>query len=235
MAAIVFALLWPTLYTFVYFLGVKDAPPLVGQAVYAVGKVLQFGFPLAWMLFYERPRLRGDIPKLAPRRRAASAALGLAFGAAVAGAMLAGYHWWLKPAGLFAAPAVLVQAKLADFQLAAPLRYLALAVFYSLLHSAMEEYYWRWFVFRRLSWLAPLSFAIGLSSVGFMAHHAIVLFHYFGDEKWLAALFTAAIAIGGAVWAWLYHHYRSLLGPWLSHLLIDAAIFAIGYDLIAAS
>ena len=47
--------------------------------------------------------------------------------------------------------------------------------------------------------------------------------------------FSASVAIGGAVWAWLYDRSGSLLGPWLSHILIDAAIFIIGYDLIFAS
>jgi membrane protease YdiL (CAAX protease family) len=64
-----------------------------------------------------------------------------------------------------------------------------------------------------------------------MAHHVLVIGFYFGwtaPETWL---FSFAVAIGGAVWAWLYHKSRSLVGPWLSHLLVDAAIFAVGYDL----
>jgi hypothetical protein len=31
----------------------------------------------------------------------------------------------------------------------------------------------------------------------------------------------------------LYRRSGSLYGPWLSHLLVDAAIFWIGYDLVA--
>jgi membrane protease YdiL (CAAX protease family) len=38
--------------------------------------------------------------------------------------------------------------------------------------------------------------------------------------------------VGGAFWAWLYHRSRSLWGPWLSHALVDATIFVIGWDLI---
>ena len=30
------------------------------------------------------------------------------------------------------------------------------------------------------------------------------------------------------MWAWLYHRSGSLLGPWLGHALVDAAIF-VGY------
>jgi hypothetical protein len=40
------------------------------------------------------------------------------------------------------------------------------------------------------------------------------------------------VAIGGAVWALVYQQSKSLLGPWLSHLFVDAAIFAIGWDLM---
>ena len=45
-------------------------------------------------------------------------------------------------------------------------------------------------------------------------------------------IFSLAIAIGGAFWAWLYHRSGSLVGPWLSHLLIDGAIFWIGYEIV---
>ena len=47
--------------------------------------------------------------------------------------------------------------------------------------------------------------------------------------------FALATAVGGAYWAWLYNKTGSIYGPWASHLLIDAAIFAVGYDLIHAA
>ena len=36
----------------------------------------------------------------------------------------------------------------------------------------------------------------------------------------------------GVVWALLYYRSKSLWGPWLSHAIVDAGIFAIGYDLV---
>ena len=42
-----------------------------------------------------------------------------------------------------------------------------------------------------------------------------------------------SIAAGGAVWAWIYERTGSLYGPWLSHLVVDAGIFIIGYDIAA--
>jgi membrane protease YdiL (CAAX protease family) len=64
-----------------------------------------------------------------------------------------------------------------------------------------------------------------------MAHHVILLATYFGwSSPWTYA-FSLAVAVGGAVWAWLYERSGSLVGPWLSHLVVDAAIFLVGYDL----
>jgi membrane protease YdiL (CAAX protease family) len=73
---------------------------------------------------------------------------------------------------------------------------------------------------------------VAISSLGFMAHHVLVLGKYFGFSSPATWLFSVCVAVGGAVWAWLYERTESLLGPWLSHLLVDAAIFAIGYDLV---
>lgn len=47
-------------------------------------------------------------------------------------------------------------------------------------------------------------------------------------------LFSVSVAVGGVFWAWLYDRSGSLLGPWLSHLLVDAAIFTVGYGLVKA-
>jgi membrane protease YdiL (CAAX protease family) len=154
------------------------------------------------------------------------------FGAMVAGGMVAAYHFWLKPADFFSAATEPILAKVTGMGLLTPAAFIALGVFYSLAHSLLEEYYWRWFVFARLAEVAKLPTAIVVSSLGFAAHHVLVIGFYFG---WMAAatwLFSAGVAIGGAVWAWTYHRSGSLIGPWLSHLLVDAAIFAIGYDLI---
>ncbi len=65
-----------------------------------------------------------------------------------------------------------------------------------------------------------------------MGHHVIVLWVYFPGRFAAAVVpFSLAIAFGGAVWAWLYHRTGSLLGPWLSHAIVDFAVMAIGYDL----
>jgi membrane protease YdiL (CAAX protease family) len=196
------------------------------QAAYGLGKAIQFAFPLLWVLAIQRRRLR--------LKRPASAGLaeGAGFGALVLVAMLLMYHMWLKPAGYLDAAAEEVWQKVKAFGADTPVKYFALGAFYSLGHSLLEEYYWRWFVFGQLRRLLPLRPAIVVSSVGFMAHHVLLLGTYFGWFSPATVLFSLAVAVGGAVWAWIYHRSDSLYGPWLSHLLVDAAIFLVGYNLV---
>ena len=112
--------------------------------------------------------------------------------------------------------------------------YFALGAFYSICHSLLEEYYWRWFVFAELQKLTPRLVAIAVSSLGFAAHHVIVLAKYFGYASPLTWVFSLGVAIGGVIWAWQFSRSQSLWGIWLSHLLVDAAIFLIGYDMVRA-
>jgi len=124
-----------------------------------------------------------------------------------------------------------VRRKIGEFGITTPLSYLLMSVFLSTIHAFLEEYYWRWFLFGRLR-LGGLSFlwAAMLSSLGFMGHHVFVLNEYLPGQFWNATVpFSLGIAAGGFVWAWMFERSGSLLGPWLSHLLVDAAIMTIGY------
>ncbi len=222
------ALTLPTLVTWLYFVALADAPTSAQQAAYGIGKVVQFALPVVWVWLVLRRKPRVE------RASASSVALGVAFGLAIMAAMAGLYHFGLKPAGLFEGPTHEVRDKVKAFGIHSAASYIALAAFYSLAHSLLEEYYWRWFVFGHCCRGLSLPLAIGLSSVGFAAHHVLVLGTYFGYGSPLTWLFTAGIVIGGAFWAWLYRHSGSLLGPWLSHALVDAAIFVIGWDLVQA-
>jgi membrane protease YdiL (CAAX protease family) len=226
LAAVVFALVFPGLFTWVYFVALRRAPAGLQQTVYAAGKTIQFVFPVFWVLAVQRR------PPGRSRLSPAGLAEGLLFGLAAFALALVLYQAWLKPAGLFQAASEQVQAKIVNFGIHGPAAYLILATFYSLIHSFLEEYYWRWFVFGQLRGLMPWQAAVGVSSAGFMAHHVILLATFFGWLSPAAYLFSLGVALGGAYWAWLYHRSRSLYGPWLSHLLVDAAVFAIGYDLV---
>lgn len=219
--AVVFALVYPALFTWIYFLRMNDQPAAIQQIVFAAGKVIQFAFPVAWLLLVERRRIAWK----GPTRNAL--AWGAASGLLIGGAILTIYFGCLQSSSLFETSAAVVRAKLFGIGLTTPAAIIAMSAFYSLGHSLLEEYYWRWFVFGRLRELIPLRAAIAISSLAFMAHHVILVFTYF-SWPWATAA-SAAVAIGGALWAWRYQRDGSLWGCWISHLLVDAAIFAIAY------
>jgi membrane protease YdiL (CAAX protease family) len=228
-AVVVVALILPTAITWFYFIALAKAPAAVQQTAYAAVKSVQFALPAVWVWLVQRERLT------IPRPRFNGLLLGAVFGLAVAAAMAALYFAVLKPRGLFAAPAGEVRAKIAGFGINTLAGYLLFALFCSAMHSLAEEYYWRWFVFRQLSRGSWLAVAIAVSSLAFAAHHVLVLAVYFGWTSPLTWLFSAGVAIGGVVWSWLYHKSGSIYAPWLSHALVDAAIFIVGYDLIAVA
>lgn len=222
----ILALLYPSVLTAAYFVLLAEFPAGVQQAVYSTGKLIQFTFPAVCVLWWWRtgPGWRW------PGRDGIAA--GLLFGFAVLAAMLLVYALWFKPIGLQMGLAQQVWEKVEDLGIHSVPKYAATGVFYALVHSLLEEYYWRWFVFGQLQLRTPRLVAMAVSSLGFMAHHIILLATFFGwDSPW-AYVFSLGVAVGGAVWAWIYATSRSLLGPWLSHLLVDAAIFLIGFDLV---
>lgn len=228
--ALVFASLIPVLMAwlgFVYFANEVNRGESLLAKIYGVGKILQFGFPLLYVCYFEREQLK--TMSFANR----GVGLGLAFGTIVAVAMAALYVLVLRDHAIIADTPEKIFGKLEEFRLASPIGYLAIGLFLCVIHSLLEEYYWRWFVFGWMDRLMPLGWAIALSSVAFMAHHVVILYVYFPGRFWLLAMpFSLGVAVGGGVWAYLYRRSGSLLGPWLSHILVDAAILLIGYDML---
>jgi len=227
LGALAFGLAFPSLLTLVYFVVLSEAARPVQQGVYVVGKALQFGLPV-FLLLRRHPR-----PWSLAWPSGRGAALGVAFGLAVLVAGLALHHGVLVPHRVLdGAPAAAIRAKVLGFGVTGPWRFLALGAFYSLVHSAAEELYWRGFVFGGLREVCRPGRAALWSSAGFTAHHVILLSVFFGwGSPWTWAL-SFAVGLGGAFWAWLYQRSGSLVGPWLGHLLVDAAIFLIGWDLV---
>jgi hypothetical protein len=220
-----FALLYPTLLTLGYF---EYLAGTVWQyVVYTPGKILQFAFPLIYMYV-----VLGWRPQRPPRASAAELAVGLASGAAIAAAAWLIYADVLLPSGVLTGPAERIVQQIDSFGLASVGVFALTAVFYSVIHSGLEEYYWRWFVFGRASGLLrrPAAAAV-LASVGFAAHHVVVLGGFFGYGSIWTWVLSAAIAVGGAFWCAMAWRYGRLWGAWLSHALVDAAIFTIGYDI----
>ncbi len=224
--SLAFAITFPTLLTWVYFVLLAESSTALQRGAYSVGKAIQFGFPIAWALLAERWR------PSRPKWTRAGLSVGLFAGLLIAASAMGLYHGWWKPAGLFEASGEVARQKVAGMGIGSASQFAALGLFYSIGHSLLEEYYWRWFVFGRLRRVVRMPTAVAISSVGFMAHHVIVLGFYFGYDNWMTYFLSLSVAIGGVIWSLLYQRSGSLLGPWLSHCLVDAAIFLIGYDLL---
>jgi membrane protease YdiL (CAAX protease family) len=226
LCGVVFALVFPTLLTWVYFVFAERYAAGAQQSIYLIGKGIQFAFPAMWVWLVLREPLSTGRPSLK------GLLIGAAFSVVVVGAGWLLFDGLLREIPVFSTAAKLIREKIGEFGIDSLWKYSLLAGFYSLLHSLLEEYYWRWFAFRQLRRLVRLWPAIVISALAFMGHHVIVLSEFFEQTRWLAWLLAAAVAVGGAFWAWLYERTGSLFGPWLSHLLIDAGVFWVGYVLV---
>jgi membrane protease YdiL (CAAX protease family) len=230
--ALVFTLTFPSVMSFLYFVvfgGAAESsePSRTVQMLYAVGKAIQFTFPAVYLLIFERQRLRLVRPTLR------GLGLGLGFGVLVGLAIVGVYFGGLADSAAFAQTPEKVYQFVQKMGLATPGQFLLLAIFMSVPHSLLEEYYWRWFVFGGLRRGLPVGAAIAISAVGFTAHHVVLLGVYFPGRFWTVAVpLSAGVGIGGAVWAWIYNRTGSLYAPWLSHALVDSAIMVVGYAML---
>jgi membrane protease YdiL (CAAX protease family) len=195
-------------------------------AAYYGSKVVQFALPVVWVAIVEPGALR-------PRRVSfRGVPTGLIFGVGVAALVFGLYYNWLAGSASFADLPGRVRRMTGQFGVSSPAGFLALAVGIAVIHSLFEEYYWRWFVYGRLRRHVPVAAALVIAGLAFTGHHVVVLGVYFPEHVWPIVLpFSLAVAVGGIVWAWLYERTGSLLGPWLSHVIVDLALMAVGYDL----
>ena len=216
-----FALVFPFILTLNYFVILANAPSAIQQAAYSVGKGIQFALPILWVGFVckERFRLRSI--------NRSGLIEGTLFGVAGFVLMLAVYFFWLRvPGGVLAPGSPAHQeilGKINGLGLGSKGAFILLGVFYAIVHSGLEEYYWRWFVFQKLSCCTVCA------SLGFTAHHVILLGTFFGYGSLYCWLGLLGVFIGGWYWCWLYRRTNSIWGAWIGHGLVDAAIFTIGF------
>lgn len=229
-ALLAIGLAGPTAAAWWYFVLLEGQP--AARIAYLASKGVQFLLPLTAL-----PWIARDTPWEGRHERGRCARLGLASGGLLALPMLLVYELWLHGSTLAKHVAPQVAGRMSDFGVSGPLPYLAFALALSLGHSALEEVYWRWFLFRRLRHHLGQRAGVALSSLGFMAHHVIVLAAFLrgleiSHRTVLLVLFSTGVAAAGALWAVLYARCGRLLAPWLSHALVDLAILTIGARLV---
>lgn len=224
------AICLPTLVTWVYFTLLASSSASVQKTAFSIGKSLQFSLPLIGLMLlgFWQVRFSAGASQIQWK---ASILLGLVSGLAIGLSIYCVNRFVLMPYGLMDAPAVEIGEKLNEFGLNSLSLFIFMGVGYATVHSLMEEYYWRWFVFGNLANILSIRNAVLLSAVGFMLHHVLVLARYFGWGSPLTYLGSAGVAVGGVIWALIYYRTGTLLGCWISHAIVDAAIFIVGYEL----
>ena len=105
------------------------------------------------------------------------------------------------------------------------------AIFISVFHSALEEYYWRWFVYGQLREVTGRWSAHIAGGVTFAAHHIVITTQFF--PFWWGVFFGSLAGCGGVIFSLLYERQKSLVGAWMAHMMIDFGIMAIGYELVS--
>lgn len=219
------AMTLPTVASLAYFVWLEGTAWVT--PAYVGAKVLQFAGPVAAL---------GALLAAAagPSRPGRSLALGLGTGIAGAAFTWLAYATVFRGGEMAARATEAISIKLADFHLDTLWRYVVAALLISFLHSWLEEVYWRAFVYRRLQRLMSSEWSLLLAALGFAAHHVVVIGVYVGDAPILVVLLMSVpVVLGGILWSLLYRTTGNrLLAPWISHICLDLAIMAVGYDLI---
>ncbi len=226
-----FLLFFPLLQALLYFLIMADWNPAIQKGTYTATKIVMFLLPMIYTLRVAKESLR--IRRFNTRGLLEGSLFGI--GVLVATCLL--YYLWLKPIGLIGpgTPAGdAIRERVSDFDFLTPTRFVLFGGFVSLIHSGLEEYYWRWFTFGQLSRAIPKYAAVVTSGLGFMLHHIVIIGVYFGFTHPATWFFSFCVSIGGMYWSWLYTRTNSIYAPWLSHAWIDIAIFIVGYDVLFA-
>jgi len=207
----------PSLGAYVLFLLVPGTT--AGYAAYAIGKAWLYGLPVVWYLCVDRGAPGWSRPERG------GLLIGLTLG------IIIGSVIWV--AFLLLRDRIdpeIIQNLVSQNGLATPLRYWAACVWIASINAILEEYAFRWFIFRQCERLMSSGWAVLTAAAIFTAHHVFVLRGYF---DWpITLLCCAGVFSGGIIWSWCYLRYRSIWPGYLSHALVDVAIFLVGWQLV---
>jgi membrane protease YdiL (CAAX protease family) len=195
-----------------------------GAAAYAMGKIWLYAFPIVWLLLVERGRLC-----LSPMRSGEivrGLAVGGVLGFLIAALVIGVFLLYVEPR-LDASP---LRQAMIDNGLDQPWRYIAACAWLATVNALLEEYVFRWFIFEKCMAILPALAAILTAAAIFTVHHVIVLRDFF---DWpLAMLTSAGVFLGGAIWCWCYQRFASIWPGYLSHAIVDMAIFIVGWRIM---
>jgi len=109
--------------------------------------------------------------------------------------------------------------------------YWIMALFISLWHSLLEEYYWRGFLLSELHNWIPQTVTLSLiGGVIFGLHHIFIMMSVV--PLTLVAVCVLGTMAAGFIWSWMRLAGYSIWDCYISHVFADLAVMWIGYDLI---
>lgn len=193
----------------------------LGQWLFAFSKLWIVLLPLIWRKFVERHPMSLSPAKCGGWKPAVLT--GLVIAVAVYGAFL-----WVRQLGWIDED--MVRERAAATGLAKRVVYIGGALYWISINSLLEEYVWRWFVFRQLEKLMSAKLAVLGSAMGFTLHHIFAVALQFDWRITLLA--SCGVFAGGIIWSWLYLRYRSVWPCWLSHAIVDIPIFVAGWVIL---
>jgi uncharacterized protein len=184
----------------------------IGQGIAVSCGIWLLVFPLLWQVSIERQPLRWRLATDGWRVGVISGAL--MFGTIFASYCFGGRYWLNIPD---------IRARVSQMGMNIPLMVFGFGTFQTLVNSLIEEYVWRWFVYRHCARLWTQALAVWISAGFFTLHHIILLVAYCDDWR-LVVLGSIAVFGAGVLWARCARVYRSLLPSYLSHLAADLAL-----------
>lgn len=135
-------------------------------------------------------------------------------------------------AGLWHDATPRIAAKVAEFHMDSLVTYLLGALAISVVHSLLEELYWRRLVFGGLLGRVPAAAAHLLAGLAFAGHHIVIAGIYAG---WGAGVALGLlVGAAGVAWSVLARRHGGLTGAWIVHAACDIALLALGWRAITA-
>jgi uncharacterized protein len=189
------------------------APGPIGQGIAVCCWIWMVVFPILWHLVVERQKLKIRVTS------SDGWLVGIILGILMFGLIFGGYwfvgRYWLNIPD--------IRARVGRLGMNIPLMIFGFGTFQTLVNSFIEEYVWRWFVYRHCELLWSKTRAVWISAGFFTLHHIILMIAYYDD--WRLILFgSIAIFIAGVLWARCAKIYNSLVPSYLSHLAADLAL-----------
>lgn len=191
-----------------------------GQGVFIFFKLWILLLPALWFFFVEE----GDFPR--GKTEHGGFRMGLFTGLAISAFVIAAYLLL----GNRMIDSDVMRQMAVGIKLDRKLYYIGAALYWICVNSILEEYVWRWFVVRQCAKLMKPVTAIMVSALGFTLHHIFAMQVYF---SWTVTIASAScILFAGVLWSWMFIRYKTIWPGWLSHAIIDIAVFGTGYWLI---